>query len=125
MTSAKRLAEAQVLLRDANERIREREPDARGRARLVFLCECTDLRCNSLLKLSLREYEEVRRVPSRFLTAVGHDTPEFEVVVTENKRFAVVEKVGPAKEVSEANDSRSRGRSARAEMPRVQPRAPA
>ena len=75
---------------------------------MLFLCECSDLRCEALLKLSLREYEKARRLANRFLVAIGHETPEIEVIVSENKRFALVEKQGVGKEVAEASDRRSR-----------------
>ncbi len=120
-TSVKRLAEVQVLLRDSNEKIKGRNRDAHARSRMLFLCECSDLRCKELVKLTLREYEGVRSVPDRFLIAVGHETPEVEAVVAENKRFAVVEKLAAAKDVSTANDPRSRR--SRGAQPDGRPRA--
>ncbi len=111
-TSAKRLAEAQVVLREGNERIKQRERGAHPWQRILFVCECSDLHCTTLLKLTLREYERVRGHPNRFLIAVGHETLEVEGVVSANKRFAVVEKVGVAKAISDASDPRSRSRSA-------------
>ena len=112
-TPAKRLAAAQVVLRDANERVKGRAPDARPQDRLIFVCECSDLHCTAVLKLSLREYEQVRRHPDRFLIAVAHESAEREVVVSENTRFAVVQKVGAGKTVSRENDPRSRSASER------------
>lgn len=66
---------------------------ATGEDRFVFVCECGDRACTSLLHVDLAEYEEVRKHPARFLIARNHENPEVERVVNENGRFAIVETV--------------------------------
>jgi hypothetical protein len=54
------------------------------------------------------EYERIRRSPTWFPIAVGHDLPEVEDVVEVSDRYAVVEKRGEAAEVTAKFDPRSR-----------------
>ena len=57
----------------------------------VFSCECGDPDCNGHMCLSMAEYEAVREYPVRFLVLANHENPEVERVVTEGKRYAVIE----------------------------------
>ncbi|HET7427385.1 MAG TPA: hypothetical protein VFJ50_10110 [Gemmatimonadales bacterium] len=58
-----------------------------------FRCECGDLGCTSVLRLTVAEYESVRAYPTRFLIRRNHENPESEQVVEEHERFAVVDTV--------------------------------
>ena len=40
--------------------------------RLPFLCECDDVTCRSLIRLTAAEYAEVRVSPNRFVVVEGH-----------------------------------------------------
>jgi hypothetical protein len=90
-------ARNQALLREVNERIAEVSEEARE---MRLLCECADLSCDAVLDISMLEYESIRSSPVRFPIATGHDLPDVEHVVEENERYAVVEKIGKAAEVS-------------------------
>jgi hypothetical protein len=57
-----------------------------------YVCECSDRRCTDTIRLSRFEYEAVRAVPVRFAIALDHENPELDLVVTENARFATVDK---------------------------------
>jgi 3,4-dihydroxy-2-butanone 4-phosphate synthase len=57
-----------------------------------YVCECSHPACASLLALTRLEYEGVRSEPTYFAIAVNHENPEIDRVVSENERFAVVEK---------------------------------
>jgi hypothetical protein len=59
-----------------------------------FLCECADGSCTAPVHLSLTQYRGVRSEDSRFVIVPGHPTLDGEGVVTQNDRFAVVEKRG-------------------------------
>jgi hypothetical protein len=98
-------ARNQALMREVNERIAE-VSDAVGE--LEFLCECADLTCQGALDMSMLEYESIRSSPVRFPVLPGHVVPDVERVVEENERYAVVEKVGKAGEVSAKLDPRGR-----------------
>ena len=98
-------ARNQALMREVNERIAEVSEEA---WEVQFLCECADLSCEAVLDMSLLEYESVRSSPVRFPILAGHDLPRVESVVEENERYAVVEKIGEAAEVSAQLDPRGR-----------------
>jgi hypothetical protein len=88
-----RLVENQERFRSANQRLRERISDlARADQLVPFLCECADETCTAPVNVTLEIYGDVRDDQARFLILPGHATVEGEDVVTENERYAVVEK---------------------------------
>ncbi len=101
-----RVARNEARFREVNEGIaRGRWPgeeDAPG----GFCCECAQLGCAELIELTLREYEQVRACPRRFIVRTGHDLPEVEQVVETRPGYVVVEKVGEAGRVAAASDPR-------------------
>jgi len=85
----------EALFRDVNERIAE----STGRfadEKTEFVCECADPNCAERVPATLAEYESVRKNPTTFLLAPGHDEPGIERVVSDRGRFHVVEKVQAA-----------------------------
>jgi hypothetical protein len=98
-------ARNQALMREVNERIAEVSEEA---SEMQLLCECADLSCDVVLDISMLEYESIRSSSVRFPIALGHDLPDVEQVVEQNERYAVVEKVGKAAEVSAKLDPRAR-----------------
>jgi hypothetical protein len=105
--SERRAAENEAIFRDANERIEKRlsELTLEG-GRAPFLCECEDMGCREMLRLTPAEYESVRADPRHFVIAPGHPT-EHGRIVERTDRFAVIEKVGGAGEIAEELDPRS------------------
>jgi hypothetical protein len=101
---ARRVGNNQALLREVNERIEEVSDAA---AHPQFLCECADENCIETLDLSIAEYEAVRSSPLTFAVKPGHELPNFERVVEETGRYAVVEKFGDAGETAQELDCRS------------------
>jgi hypothetical protein len=74
---------------------------------LTFICECGRLRCDELVQLTRREYEDVRKHPRRFAILDGHEILEAEKIVERNDRYLVVEKAGdPEAEIVEHTDPR-------------------
>ena len=90
--------------REVNEAIEERDA---GAAFTEFRCECPRRTCEVTVPLAVEEYEEVRAVPTHFVVAPGHVTPEVEVLVRATPRYQVVEKIGVAAKVSAQLDPRS------------------
>jgi hypothetical protein len=84
----------EIVTRERNEQ-RGRANDAHHllRDRGEYACECGWDLCASLIYLSRAEYEDVRHDAIHFAIALDHENPEFEVVLTQNDRFAVVEKL--------------------------------
>jgi hypothetical protein len=98
-----RAAEGESVERDGNEQIEE----ASDRAGLAeYRCECPR-DCDVLISLTVDEYEAVRSVPTHFVVAPGHLLVGVEVVVRENSRYTVVEKIGAAAPIASALDPRS------------------
>lgn len=57
-----------------------------------YRCECGYAACGEVISLSWAEYESVRSSAVRFAVALDHENPEVDRVLTENVRFATVEK---------------------------------
>lgn len=92
MQDHERRATTEALFRDVNERIAE----SAGRFdadETEFVCECSDPNCTHRVAASLVEYEEVRGDPATFLVVPGHEQSDIERVVSDRRRFRIVEKV--------------------------------
>jgi hypothetical protein len=59
-------------VREANQEIRDAAAKHDVRERVPFLCECADVRCTEIVRLSLADYDEVRADRTRFVVAPGH-----------------------------------------------------
>jgi hypothetical protein len=107
-TRQQRVAKNEALFRQVNERIEEVN-EALGDGSLAdFLCECGDENCTAPVSLTLAEYEEIRKVPTHFLIAHGHEAVDVERVVRTTDRYAVVDKfTGEAERVALETDPRS------------------
>jgi hypothetical protein len=97
---AERVAQNESTFRDANEQLAETFERVGVDQRYPFLCECAQLDCTRVIELTLEEYAEVREHPERFLTMVGHEDPESEIVVDNEGRYQVVQKRGVAAETA-------------------------
>jgi hypothetical protein len=93
-------------LREVNEGIQRGQWPGDERELVGFRCECARLGCNSMLELTVPEYEAVRSHPRRFIVARGHEVPEAEDVVETEPGYVVVEKRDQAGAVAEATDPR-------------------
>lgn len=83
----------ETIFREMNEWTQE--ANARSSVATVtdaYLCECSDRACTEPINLTRQEYEAVRAVSIRFAIALDHENPEIDRVITENLRFATVEK---------------------------------
>ncbi|HEY2556612.1 MAG TPA: hypothetical protein VGI08_05860 [Diaminobutyricibacter sp.] len=103
----KRLAENESLFRSINENI-EQVARSGGADEHVFefLCECSNTDCNLLLPLTVSAYESVRRSPTLFIVAPGHELPEIETVVARRGAYQVVTKRGEAADFVTEHDPR-------------------
>jgi hypothetical protein len=102
MSREERFAENEAFCRDLNERKAEWLRD--GLQVAGFRCECWRIDCGVRLRLSRREWQEVRSRAERFAVAPGHTTidvePGVEEVVKKYEHFWIVEKRGEAGEVA-------------------------
>ena len=88
MTSERKLAQNEAMFREVNENIEKAAIEHRYQATElpVFVCECSNEQCGDLIRMSLPQYEEVRRYPARFFIVPGHEDPEIERII---ERFEV------------------------------------
>jgi len=74
----------------------------------AFICECGDADCLQTIELTKDEYESVRSTSNRFAVVPNHENPESEGVISECRRFAVIEKLeGWGLRIARATDPRS------------------
>jgi hypothetical protein len=107
---AERVARNDARFREANEKIlaAAESLDFTPDELLPFLCECADVLCTTVVQLTAREYERVRRTPVHFVNARGHESNAqgWVRVVVELDRYTIVEKVGDAGELAAELDPR-------------------
>ena len=102
-----RIAANEAAFRDVNEGIARGQWPGEEDAPQGFRCECARLGCNSLIELSIRDYERIRSKPKRFIVAPGHAVLEVESVVETADGYEVVEKADDAGRAAELLDPRS------------------
>jgi hypothetical protein len=107
---AERVARNEATFREANERVARFSRELEREDPLPVLCECADPRCTNVVLVTHAEYEAVRAHPDRFVCDLGHvaNAEGWGRVVSEDERFAVVEKLGEAAELSAELDPRTR-----------------
>ena len=102
MSREERIAENEVLCRDLNKS--KHDWLRSGLQAAGFRCECWRIDCGVRLRLSRREWREVRSRPERFAVAPEHTAidvePGVEEVVKKYEHFWIVEKRGEAGEIA-------------------------
>jgi hypothetical protein len=106
-TQTQRAARTEALFRETNEAIERGLWAADPHEAVRFRCECSKMDCNTIVNLTLSEYEQVRDNPRRFVVATGHENPEIEDVIERHPDYLVVEKRGVPGAVVERLDPRS------------------
>ena len=106
---ARRVGLNESIFRQVNEQIESLNRDFGDELRtMTAICECARGDCTERLEISVREYEEVRADPRRYIVIPGHEVPEFEVTIEQRDSYDVVEKrEGLPAEVAEKTDPRS------------------
>jgi hypothetical protein len=103
------MAANEATFREANERIQGRARELEFPDPVPFLCECGEPNCREIVRLTLEEYEGVRRGGGAcFFVVPGHEQvagPNGRVC-EHHDQFVVVEKVGKAAEVAVERDPR-------------------
>ena len=97
----------EATIRDVNEGIERGQWPGEEDTPVGFRCECAQLGCNQLIELSVREYEDIRAHPRRFVVVPGHEAPDVERVIEAGPRYVIVEKLDQAGEVAEQHDPRA------------------
>ena len=99
-----RAARNETTIRDVNEGIERGQWPGDEDTPVGFRCECARPGCNQLVELTVREYEEIRSHPRRFVVRPGHESPEVETMVATRPGYVIVEKLDQAEEVAEQSD---------------------
>jgi hypothetical protein len=102
----RRAAANEATIRDVNEGIERGQWPGEEDTPVGFRCECARLGCNQLVELTVREYEEIRANPRRFVVVPGHEFGDVETVVESRAGYVIVEKLDQAAEVAERHDPR-------------------
>jgi hypothetical protein len=102
----RRAAANEATIRDVNEGIERGQWPGEEDTPVGFRCECAQLGCNQLVELTVREYEEIRTNPRRFVVVPGHEFGDVETVVESRPGYLIVEKRDQAAEVAERHDPR-------------------
>lgn len=104
--SERRLARNESLFRETNDAIeRGQWPDSPSKT-VRFRCECSRMECGESVEITLREYEQIRQFPRRFVVAPGHEIGEIETVIGRASGHVVVEKQDTAGDTAAATDPR-------------------
>ena len=103
----RRAAANEATIRDVNEGIERGQWPSEEDSPVGFRCECARLGCNQLIELTVREYEEIRANPRRFVVVPGHEFPDVETVVETRRGYIIVDKRDQAAEVAERHDPRA------------------
>jgi hypothetical protein len=106
-----RIARNDAMFRAANERLAATPAHLQADDPLIFLCECADLECTTIIRVPRAEYRLVRSKPRWFVCAPDHEPAAngSARLVREAEGYVVVEKTGRAGEIAEELDDKSRG----------------
>lgn len=62
-------------------------------APLKFTCECSSLKCEATVTISIRIFEKIHQRNDLFVITPGHVTPSVEHVVSVKNGYEIVEKI--------------------------------
>jgi hypothetical protein len=99
-----RIAKNEAVFRAANRELAEADKEAGGDGALEVLCECGQESCDSLISLTVAEYDGIHAQDDRFVVVPGHENPQIESVVERRERYLVVDKFGEAEEIAENSE---------------------
>jgi hypothetical protein len=100
---AARQARNEAIHREVNERIAKMDKQAvvawaSDDELFDFLCECgAGKGCDAHVRMTLADYERVRRQDDRFAVAPGHEIDEVERIVERQETFTIVDKIPEVK----------------------------
>jgi hypothetical protein len=90
---ARRIGLNEAVFREVNERIQELASTfGLGEQAIDIVCECGHASCSNQLRLTMAEYEQMRRDPTLFAIHPGHEIPDVEDVVERRDGYDIVRK---------------------------------
>lgn len=98
------IAERQLEFRAQNERIFASADALAMLGPIPFVCECADLACTAIVRMSDDEYDTITQHPRRFFNISGHEAAAVgagaEEIVTVVGDLTVVDKSGAAGDIA-------------------------
>jgi hypothetical protein len=92
-TSKRKLAENEVVFREANKSVAEFAGDGTSDDKpLRFYCECSKEECRERIELSPAKYRELHQNSRLFIALPGHEVTEIEKIVSPEGGFNLIEK---------------------------------
>jgi hypothetical protein len=98
-----RIAKNETVLRATNREM-QRADQAEGATLgqpIEVLCECGRQGCDSVITMTVVDYDGIHSQADRFVVLRGHENAEIEKVVEERADYFVVDKVGEAEDIAE------------------------
>jgi hypothetical protein len=98
-----RIAKNETVLRATNREM-QRADQAEGATLgqpIEVLCECGRQGCDSVITMTVADYDGIHSQADRFVVLRGHENAEIERVVEERADYFVVDKVGEAEDIAE------------------------
>jgi hypothetical protein len=105
----KRIGLNEAVFREVNERIEQLADafDLKGE-QLDLVCECGKADCVERISMTHEEYESLRSESHQFAVFPGHEFPDVERVIAEQKGYDIVQKFkGAPERIAEQTDPRS------------------
>lgn len=103
-----RMGQNEAWFRELNERLEQRALERRD-SQVLFriVCECDREVCTEQIEITIGDYEAARRSSTAFIIVPGHADLSFERIISiRAERYEIVEKLGDAALVAEAEDPR-------------------
>ena len=100
-----RIAKNEAMFRAVNREL-EKAAGGDSETQLEILCECGEPGCDTMLTLTIGEYDEAHGQRDRFIVAVEHEDAQIERVVMRRDSYLVVDKFGEAERTSLAEEQR-------------------
>ena len=103
-----RIARNESAFRDLNENLessvhrRRADSDYAG-----FVCECGHAECETTVRMTVAEFEQVREDPQHSFVVPGHEIAQAESVVERHDSYIVVRKCEDVADIVEETDRRS------------------
>lgn len=93
--SKRRMAENEVIFREANTAISELIEEAAQNSKQTpvrFYCECSREDCRERISLTPSKYKELHQNSRQFIALDGHEIAEIEKIIIHENGFNVIEK---------------------------------
>ena len=117
MDFARRAARNEELVREVNRQIEQGAKLHEVSSVMPLHCECAQASCLEKIELNARTYQPILAERYRFIVVPGHEVAAIERVVESHPTFAIVEKIGEAREQIDQDHPQAAHRDPNAQTP--------